>query len=280
MLPDHCKDVSVREVGFDLTEDAILENSRDKKAYTRTTYIILRHGCEHAIVRVVKQEGKELFRPITSIEVLALPEDTVFVRDDELDVLNPAQMARTAMDHPGKFVVVQGLFNHTSFIKADDVMELSVLEVVPPHPAKLSVLVEKALAAGLVGPPVVPISEAVDLNDLVGEARTETVMFPCRASGITSGRIVLFLDETPSLAGELTLVGCDLSKRIFQHTYRRRPTHFVNMCPRDLAPRDGKKRIVKCCKVREGYEVDGDLAIVPWGATVQEVAAAINALFR
>ncbi len=50
------------------------------------------------------------------------------------------------------------------------------------------------------------------------------------------------------------------------------------MCPQELAPRDGRKRLVKCCRVREGYQIKENLAIVPWGATVQEVADAINAL--
>jgi hypothetical protein len=31
--------------------------------------------------------------------------------------------------------------------------------------------------------------------------------------------------------------------------------------------------------VKEGYQIEGNLAMVPWGATVKEVAAAINALF-
>jgi hypothetical protein len=37
--------------------------------------------------------------------------------------------------------------------------------------------------------------------------------------------------------------------------------------------------LVKCCKVREGFQIKGDLAVVPWGATVREVADAITALF-
>jgi hypothetical protein len=279
MLPDHCKDVSVRDVDFGLTEENIMERAKGKKAYTRTEFIILRYQSELAIVRVQKEAGKELFRPIRAVEVVALPKDTVFVEDEGMDVLNHSQMARLAMEHPGKYVVVQGLFNHISFIRSDEIEELVVFDVVPPFPAKLPVLVEKALAAGLVNRPIIPIIKTTDLNDLEKGISTSTVMFPCRASGIASNRRVLFLDETPHLDGEVTLIGCDLSKRIFQHIYRKGPGAFVSMCPRELAPKDGAKRIVKCCKVREGFEIEGGMAIVPWGATVQEVAAAINALF-
>lgn len=278
MLPDHCKDVSVRDVGFELTEENIVLHAKGKRAYTRTEYIILRHGEDHAIVRVRKQDGKDLFRPILDLEVLALPAQVVAVRDEGMDVLNLSHMARLAQGHPGKFVVVQGLFNHISFIGPGEVTEVRVFDVVPPFPAKLLVLVERALSAGLVELPVVPVEETLDLNQTAKDAATDTIMFPCRASGLTADRTILYLDETPSHAGDLTLIGCDLSRRIFQSIYRRRPARFIDMCPEDLAPGDGRKRIVKCCRVREGHVIKGDLAIVPWGATVQEVGAALREL--
>lgn len=279
MLPDHCKDVSVRDVDFDLTEENIRENAKGKKAYTRTEYMILRHEDKIAIVKVEKEMGKELFRPIKGLSIIALPKQTVFVRDEEMDVLNNSRMARLARKHPGKWVVVQGLFNHISFIMSDEVDDLLVFDVVPPFPAKLSVLVDKALDAGLVGKAIVPSIKTIDLNDLEKGAATPTIMFPCRASSLDSKMKVLYLDETPPLPGEVSLIGCDLSMRIFQNIYRRTPTAFISMCPRELVPKGGAKTIIKCCKVREGFEIEGETAIVPWGATVQEVAAAINALF-
>jgi len=280
MLPDHCKDVSVRDVAFELTEENIRSQAKGKKAYTRTDYMVLRKGDEVAIIRVIKQEGVELFRPIASVEILALPEETVFVRDEGIDVLNRSQMARIAKEHPGKFVVVQGLFNHISFAEDTDGLELRVFDVVPPYPAKLAVLVEKALSAGLVDLPIVPIIETVDLNDLEQRVRTEAVMFPCRASGLASEKRIQYLDETPKLDRETTLIGCDLSGRIFHSIYRRKPASTIEMCPQELAPGDHAKRIIKCCKVKNGFVIEGDRAIVAWGATVLEVAAAINALFQ
>jgi hypothetical protein len=279
MLPDHCKDVSVRDVDFNLTKENIVDKSEGKKAYTRTGFIILRHGKEMAILKVEKEGGKDLFRPIKSVEVVSLPEETVFVKDDEMDVLNRSRMALLARKYHDKYVVVQGLFNHISFIRSDEANDLLVFDAVPPIPAKLSVLVDKALDAGLVDKAVIPSVKTIDLNDLERRVTTPTVMFPCRASGITSKRKVLFLDETPSLSGEVSLIGCDLSKRIFQNIYRKAPEAFVSMCPRELVPKEGTKVIIKCCKVREGFEINDGVAVVPWGATVQEVAAAINALF-
>ena len=279
MLPDHCKDVSVRKVDFDLTEDDIARHTVGKKAYTRTEFIILKHDDQYAVVRVFKEGGVELFRPISAHKVVSLPDSTVFVHDEEIDVLNQPQMASIALRHPGKTVIVQGLFNHVSFVQGSEVLELHLLDVVPPRPAKLSYLVTKALDAGLVNLPIVVKEETVDLNELERKVDTQIVVFPCRASGLDSKRTVFFLDETPRIDGKATLVGCELSLRIFQSIYRKKP-EFVSMCPREFAPKDGKKRLVKCCRVKDGFEIEGDLAIVPWGATVTDVVQAIQGLFK
>lgn len=279
MLPDHCKDVSVRDVNFKLTLENILDHARGKKAYTRTEYMILRHGEENAIIRVHKKVGKELFRIIENIEVIALPEQVVMIKDESVDVLDLSQMSQLAERHSGKFVIVQGLFNHVSFIGPDDGKEVFVFDVVPPNPPKLFVLVQKALSAGLVNLPLIPRQETLDLNELCHTV-TGDIMFPCKASGVKVNRNAIYLDETPELEGEVTLIGCDLSRRIFKSIYGRSPAGFIDMCPQNLAPRDGKKRILKCCRIREGFELHDNLAIVPWGATVKEIADALNALFK
>jgi len=278
MIPDHCKIVSIRNVDFPLTSRGIAEHVKGKKAYTRTEYLILRSGEDLAVIRVEKENGVELFRPISRFEVISLPSDTVYVEDQRIDVMNASQMARLSREHDGKTVVVSGMFNHVSLVKDEHGLELRVMDVVPPHPSKLSVLVERALDSFLVELPIVPIFENIDLNDLARNVKTPSVIFPCRASGIISDKPIHFLDETPEIEDECTLIGCDLSRRIFSSTYRKDIAH-VNICPRDLAPRDGLPRIVKCCKVKEGYELDGCTSVVPWGATAKDVAEAIRALF-
>jgi hypothetical protein len=278
MLPGHCKDVAVKEVAFPLTEESIAREIAGKKAYTRCDHYVLRNGKDMAVVRIVKEEGKELFRRIVKHEIIALPDSVVFVEDPSVDVLNAPSMAALSKKHPGKTVVVQGLFNHVSFVQPGQVMELQVLDVVPPSPSKLSVLVKRALESGMVDLPLVPEYQEIDLNVLARDVRTEGVLFPCQASGLSSDRMVFFLDQVPVIDRDVTLVGCDLSARIYRSLYRRDVAR-IEMCPQALAPNDGRKRLVKCCKVREGHQIKGDLAVVPWGATVQEVAEAIKALF-
>jgi hypothetical protein len=278
MLPGHCKDVAVKEVDFPLTKANIDAAIKGKKAYTRCDHYVLRSGDDVAVVRVAKADGKELFRPITEHEVIALPGDTVFVEDERVDVLNPLMMALVSRRYPGKTVVVQGMFGHISFFSPQEMLELRVLDVIPPSPSKLSVLVERALSSGLIEFPIMPKFEEIDLSRLAEDVRTEAVVFPCKASGLRSDRKMFYLDQVPVIDADATLVGCDLSARIYRSLYKR-DIERIEMCPQELAPRDGRKRLVKCCKVREGFQIKGDMAVVPWGATVQEVAQAINALF-
>lgn len=277
MLPGHCKDVAVKDVDFDLTAGNIEREIRGKRAYTRCDHYVLRHGDDVAVIAITKAEGKELFRPIVGHHILALPDDVDYVVDPSVDVINPSSMARVAEAHPGRTVVVEGLFGHVSFVRPDEIIYLDVLDVVPPSPSKLSVLVERALLSGLVHLPVVPRYQEVDLNGLATNVRTPAVIYPCEASGLTSEKRVYYLDQLPDITEDATLVGCDLSARIYRTLYHRDIAR-VEMCPQELAPSDGRKRLVKCCRVREGYQIKDNLAIVPWGATVQEVADAINAL--
>ncbi|WP_019177143.1 DUF7714 family protein [Methanomassiliicoccus luminyensis] len=278
MLPGHCKDVAVKEVDFPLTKTSINAAIKGKKAYTRCDHYVLRNGADMAVVRVAKADGMELFRPIVEHEVIALPRDVVFIEDDSVDVINPSMMARVAKKHPGKTVVVQGLFGHVSFFSPQELLELSVLDVIPPSPSKLSVLVERALSSGMVDLPIVPTFENIDLSELAKGVATDAVVLPCKASGLRSDRKMFYLDQVPVIDAEATLVGCDLSARIYRSLYNEK-IERIEMCPQELAPKDGRKRLVKCCKVREGFQIKGDLAVVPWGATVQEVAQAITALF-
>jgi hypothetical protein len=278
MLPGHCKDVAVKVVDFPLTKDNIDRAIVGKKAYTRCDHYILVNHKDRAVVRIVKKEGKELFRDIIEHQILALPQDIVFVQDACVDVLNRPQMALMMKAHPGKVVVVQGMFEHISFVQPGEVLDLYVLDTVPPRPSKLSVLVGRAMAAGLIDLPIVPVFEEIDVQKLGLGVETPAVLFPCEASGLTSSKETYYLDQMPAIDKEVTMVGCDLSERIYRSRYHGQ-IERIEMCPRELAPKDGRKRLVKCCRVRNGHEIEGDLAIVPWGATVMEVAAAITALF-
>jgi len=275
----HCKDVSVKDVDVELTEYNINELMKDWKAYVRADFLILRNGEDHAVVKLVKESGMELFKKVVKHEIISLPHDTVFEDLPDADVVNVPLLAEVQRRHPGKTVVIRGLFSHMSFVSGMECVRLHVLDNVPPSPSKLGVLVRKALAAGFIEHPVVVDETVIDMSEKVSDVRTEAVMFPCRVSNLTADIPFYFLDEFPKLEHDVTLIGCDLSARIFRSLYKREPK-LINVCPMDHVNDNDVKTIVKCCKIKDGHVIDGNVAKVPWGATVPEVVDAINDLFR
>lgn len=278
MLPIHCKDVSVREVDHPLTEEGIANGMKGRKAYIRSDFLVLRNGDEHAVLKLIKASGKELFRSVLSYEVISFPDETLFIRDPKMDILNPSALLQLSMQHPGKTLVVEGVFSHVNFVHGLQPLHLRVLDNIPPAPSKLSCLVRQSMASGFLDLPILPQVMDIDMQDKLAEVATEAVMFPCQVSGLKADKPVYFLDQAPDLEHEVTLIGCHLSQRIFESLYRK-DVPFVNVCPADFIPDDDVPTIVKCCKVKSGHQIEGRVAKVPWGATVPEVTRAIEALF-
>ena len=273
----HCKDVSMHEVDIPLTRESIASLLEGWKSYVRTDALILKSGDDYAVVEFDKKSGDGLFRDLEHYTIASLPEDTVFVEDPQMDVLNLPAMAVLQSQHPGKAVVVRGMFSHISYVKDLEPLRLTVVDNVPPEPAKLGVLVRMALASGFVDLPIIVEERIIDMAAKVPEVKTPAVMFPCRVSNLSADIPYYFLDDAPEVQEEVTLIGCNLSKRIYRELYHRDVPH-INVCPADNVV-EGEKTIVKCCKVKQGHEKDGDVVRVPWGATVPEVVGAINDLF-
>jgi len=285
MFPTHCKEVSVKKVDFELTPDNIRLFLKGKRAYIRTRYYVFNSGKDWAVALIVRKQTNDVLQDISSIHVLSLPADTSFVNDHSLDVLSASRMGALRERMGTKCVVVQGKAEHISFFIDEPPYELTIFDVVPPVPSKLLSLVDTVLETDLQHVYVKHRSVTMDLNDLAKEVKTKLTMFPCRASGLGKGAEALFLDETPGLPEdelrEVTLIGCSLSARIFKAVYGREPI-MVEMCPRELMKQKGIAGpvLIKCCKVKEGFESDGRVAAVPWGARASEVSAALRTILR
>ncbi|MBQ2762700.1 MAG: hypothetical protein IJF47_03190 [Candidatus Methanomethylophilaceae archaeon] len=274
----HCKSVSVRDVGFQLNEENILNELDGCNLYIGTEYIIFRNGGSLAVVKIKNSDNSKLFSKVESAEIISLPKDTVYIEDNNLDVLNMPAMASLQSKYPGKTVVVKGMFSHINFIRELNSVKLRIIDNVPPSPSKLSVLVKMALDSGFIDYPIVTESIEMDMSDSINDVKTEAVMFPCEVSGLKADIPVYFLDKAPVLEHKVTLVGCHLSENIFRSLYGF-DADFVNICPADFVTEDGVKTIVKCCKIKNGHRKDGNVVSVPWGATVPEIVEAINHLF-
>jgi len=272
----HCKDVSVHETDIPLTKDNIIDMMSDWTAYVRAEGIVLKNGDDYATLFVAETPAVGLFRKVMLYEISSLPEDTVYVEDETFDIINIPALAELQSRYPGKTVVVKGMFSHINFVKDMEAEYLTVVDNVPPSPAKLTVLAQRALASGFIDKPIILKERIINLADMVPDVKTEAVMFPCKVSGLKADMPTYFLDEAPELKHDVTLIGCHLSLRIFEELYHKTPK-FINVCPADFT--DSEKSIVKCCKIKENHMIKDNVAKVPWGATVPEVVGAINALF-
>ena len=273
----HCKDVSMRDVDVPLDEDSIGDLMGSWTSYVRTDDLVLRNGDDYAVVELLKAPGNGLFRKVVGYRIVSLPGDTVFLDLPDLDVLNTPALAAVQAEHPGKAVVVRGMFSHINYIRDVVPQRLVVVDNVPPSPSKLGMLVRMALASGYVDHPIVPEDRIIDMADKLSEVGTDAVMFPCRVSNLSADIPYYFLDDAPEVDDEVTLIGCHLSKRIYTALYGG-DVPFINVCPADYVD-PSEKTIVKCCKVKTGHELDGNVVRVPWGATVPEVVEALNDLF-
>jgi len=263
--------------------------------------MVLRRENEFAVIRVEKEDGTDLFRPITDIEIISLPATTRYVEAPKVNVLNPYETVALYEEALKKDVgpddgsridtlVIKGEFEHISFVHDEERVPLHVVDVVPPHPSKLLGLVDHALTLGSLDVPVKPITHLIDAKEMASHEKGK-IMFPCSASSLEGEGGSLFLDQTPKLTkGDIegiTLVGCTLSKRIFISLYKKKP-RFINFCPQDLIEQNevagidewGDGYIIsKCCRVSEGFELNGKRLVVPWGANMKDVLGGLEALF-
>jgi hypothetical protein len=285
LIPSHCKVVGKILIEGDITEQAIRDRVEGERAYKLTEFYCVTNGDDWAIISVKKGPVARLLVPIEEVEVLSLPHETVLLEDPTVDTTNPTAMytAASGFDEQVRAVIVQGEFNHMSFVVRDgSEVCVRVLDVVPPYPSKVAALASRGLACRPL--PVVLGEETIDLRDLAEGIDPEArVLFPCRASGLELDRDVEYLDEVPDLGPEddVVLVGCNLSERIYRERYGRRPGRVVTMCPLELARErdDGCWTLVKCCKEKGPFGIHGKVVAIPWSASKGDAAAALDEIY-
>jgi hypothetical protein len=241
-----------------------------RRVYRRTEFIVAVHDCERALVQVDHDVGDEIVAPVRDLRVLARPDEVAFVADPAVDTGNASQMARVAR---GRVTVVQGRYEHVNFIVEPAPVQVRVVEVVPPEPPKLLEMARQVVDYDEDLPPVVLEFVPIDLRELAsGPGRH---MYPCRCGGLDGD----FLDAAPAELADWTLVGCERSRQIHVALYGAEPAARIDFCPAERIRPDGPT-LLKCCLRERGIERSGATTIVPWGATLEEVRAALRGLVR
>ncbi|WP_198950001.1 hypothetical protein [Kineosporia sp. A_224] len=289
--------LSVQEVDVPLDERSVLAYLQGREVYRRTDFLALRNGGATVLVAVRKESVEPLFSPVVEARVLAGVDETAWVESPETDVGNATALAAAAV--PGaRVTVVLGRFQHVNFLWEPAPIRVRVTEVVPPHPPKLFLQAQQVVAYDEDLPPVELVLDAVDVHDLAAANPAAGYLLPCRGSGTDLGAPVEFLDTRPPERHDWTLIGCERSVQFHRHFYGDEPPR-VDLCPRKRVeagradggadgPANGNGArtpsaehgvtLTKCCLIERGLEVDGDMAVVPWGTTLDEIRDGLRAM--
>ncbi len=282
LVPDRYRQVALATLQEPITEAGLRRHFIGREAYRRTRYIVVRLGRDVAVLAVTKESEEPLFSPIVGVELLAGPDETAFVGDPDVDVGVASQLGVAAARlAPGaRCVVVEGRYEHVSFILDPCPLRVHVVEIVPPEPAKLLDQARRVLAVADDLPPIELVPELFDIRELARRTPSDRYLFPCRSSGIEVGTAeTVFLDERPPHR-DWVLVGPERSLEIHRWIYGEEPRSIVDICPHHLAKEVAGLTLTKCSLLEEGIDQEGDRVVVPWGTSLAGVHNGLAALAR
>ena len=277
LVPGAYRGVAVTSFEGPLQADDLTRHFLGREAYRRTRFIVVRNGDETAIVEVHKESDDPLFSPISKLRLLAGPSECAYVEAPEVDTAVPTALAETAMSQaPGKrAVVVQGRYGHVNFIVDPRPLRVTVREASPPHPAKLIDQARRVLELAEDLPPIELVPDVMDLTKQAELAGTG-VLLPCRSGDVSiHGAEVDYLDERPTRR-PWTLIGCERSQQIHEWFYGERAPQ-VDICPRKRSGGTGAV-LAKCCLLETDIETEDKQVVVPWGASLAQIADALSVL--
>ena len=280
VVPGAYRGVAVTEVDIPLEDSVLAAWFTGREAYRRTRFVVVRNGGATAVLAVQKTSDEPLFSTITGVRVLVGPADCAFLRCPEVDTAVPSALAGAAWAHArGKRgAVVEGRYGHVSFILDPAPVRLTVRDVVPPRPPKLLDQVRRLLDVTEDLPPFELAPELLELGTLARTRPAGTYLLPCRGGGVeVGGATTTYLDERPEHR-DWVLVGCERSQQIHEWFYGERAAQ-VDICPRRGAVAPGPL-LTRCCLLERDIEVEDGRVVVPWGASLAQVAEALRMIAR
>lgn len=252
-----------------------------REAYRRTRFVVARLGDRQALVELARTGDETLFSDTIDARIVAGPDECVWVSNPSVDCAIASHLAAAAGNHPeARCVVVEGLYEHVSFLLNPAPIEIEVLDIVPPRPSKLLDQARRVLDVAEDLPPILLRPHLVDSVELLANEQPDAqrVLVPCRGGGVEVGDVeISFLDERPPQQ-DWALLGCQRSQQIHQWFYREEASPRVDSCPRrflDDGPPTGV-RLSRCCLRESGIDDLGDTVLVPWGSSLGEVRLALE----
>jgi hypothetical protein len=277
------RDRAVSVVALDEPPDraALGQHLPGRQAYRRSRYVVAHCGDAVAVAALTLADTEPLMSAITDVEVLAEPGEAVWLEAPEVDTGVPGQLAALAGSRaPGaRCVVARGRYGHVNFILEPQPVAVRVVDIVPPEPPKLIDQARRLLAVADDLPPIALDTELIDLRADAAAHPRPRYLLPCRGGGGLAGHAeVAYLDQRPARRA-WTLLGCQRSCELHHWLYADLP-EVIDMCPRQRQAQAPGLTLTKCCLIEQGVELDegASTAVVPWGASLAEVRAAIDEL--
>ncbi|HIH70283.1 DUF7714 family protein [Methermicoccus shengliensis] len=254
--------------------------NRTSRVYFLTRYLLEEKGTELTLYEL-ETRGEGIMRDVVDVKVLAEPQEIVRY-DKEVDIHNRAELVEIAHMLCGdgvNTVVFKGMDGHITFVHEpdiDQILNIEVYDVVPPHPSMLVYWLSKLKEAGAFNDVMVRfIPRLVNLKQL----ESPHTVFPCSASGLSPP----FLDRD-RLKAPVKLIGCDTGREVMRAMYPHIPHTVESFCPfsTELYAPSGPF-IARCCR-RERCgpaRIGGHVGyIVHWGVHQCELIEAVHTLVK
>lgn len=249
--------------------------------YFTTEYLIADLPSGYQIY-TVKSEGEGLLRKLVSLVLLAKGKEIIKF-EEKIDSHDRTRLIESAIplcNGSVTTVIFEGLDRHTTFIQhpsLHEVIEVEIIDISPPEPPWLAFAIQRLTKSGILGELNVRFTtKLIDLRQFEGEK----MVFPCHASEL-KGK---YLDTDTEIEDNSTLVGCDISKQIFELRFPDLTYKHINMCPlKTELYLPTKPFITRCCQSKKSgmVNLNGiDGAVVHWGASEYDIVDAIRMLVK
>jgi len=249
--------------------------------YFSTEYLIADLSPDYSIYRV-KSEGEGLLKKLVSLEPVA-EGNQIKKFEEKLDSHDRTRLIESAIPLcKGKVntIIFEGMDRHITFVQdpsLHEVVEIEIIDISPPEPPWLAFAVQRLTRSGILGELNIRFTtKLIDLRQFEGEK----MVFPCHASEL-KGK---YLDTDIDIENNSELVGCDISKQIFELRFPDLEYRHINMCPlKAELYMPTRPFITRCCQSKKSgmVNINGiDGAVVHWGASEYDIVDAIRMLVK
>lgn len=272
-----CKSVGVN--------DSFLKNGYPSTdvIYFATQYVLVFDAPRRCEVYEVESSMREdaFLKNLTAVKKIAAVDRTL-VYEVAVDLHNRAGLVEIAcrLCKGGvNTVVFKGDDQHMTFVQDPSLKELTVIDVydtAPPLPSKLARNLRKLEEAGIFGEMMLTFDyHIIDLRAY--EDNSKTTIFPCHVSGL-HGVFLNCLEAEPH--GDIRLVGCSKTKKVFKERFPLKKFEYINTCPQSTAS-PPRPFIMRCCQPDKAGPIEiGGIPgmVVQWNANPPDIYEAVKQL--